>query len=135
VFDALENEGFDGLTPAQRVYFSVFIYDAEVRNGGHSQYFVNPSGKFCQEAITGLETVGALKRQEILQKAVDLFGPTGPSLDDDERHEQLAGFSAKQDDKLEELDDRYYECEEDVEVMLQMFAIQQQSDFADSRRS
>ncbi|MGV2334578.1 MAG UNVERIFIED_CONTAM: DMP19 family protein [Planctomycetaceae bacterium] len=52
----------------------MLIYDAEVSNGGHSQYCLNSSGDHWKVALAGLKAVGAPSRAAILQATADLFG-------------------------------------------------------------
>jgi HEAT repeat protein len=129
VFDAVEKHGFDGLSQAQQYYYAVFVYDAEVNNGGHAQYFVNSSGAHWRAAIAGLKAVGAVERSKILGEATALFGARGPSEDDEARHKQLAGFSKRVDESLDALDKRYYSCDENVGVLLCLYAIEHKEDF------
>ncbi|MEX0717236.1 MAG: DUF4375 domain-containing protein [Planctomycetaceae bacterium] len=129
VFDALEKQGFDRLPPPQRHYYAVVIYDAEVNNGGHSQYFVNSSGDHWKSALEGLKGIGANARARILHDATALFGAGGPSTDKDFRHGQLASFSKQQDESLDNLDSRYYSCDENIEALLAQYAIENTEHF------
>jgi len=129
VFDALDNQGFDELLRPQRHYYAVFIYDAEVNNGGHSQYFVNSSGDHWKSALEGLKAIGANARAKILHEATSLFGAEGPSVDSDSRHRQLARFSKQQDKSLDELDSRYYSCDENIEALLAQYALKNKEHF------
>lgn len=69
VFDAEKRHGFNNLTTAQQHYLAVLMYDAEVNNGGHSQYCFNPTGNHWKLALAGLRTIGAPSRAAILQDA------------------------------------------------------------------
>ena len=129
VFALYEDRGYAGLTPPQQQYFAVLIYNGEVNNGGHSQFFVNSSGYFWKEALSGLHAIGAPQRAQILEEAVRLFGVTGPAQEDDTRHSQLARFSPEHDKVLDELDQRYYACTENVDVLLALYAIEHRDDF------
>ena len=133
VFERLEAHGFDGLTDPQQKYFAVAIYDGEVNNGGHTQYVFNSSGDLCETALSGLRAIGASKRAEMLSEALELFGRKGASNDTGERHEQLAAFSGRQDTKLDALNSRYYECEENIEVLLTNYAVEHKEDFSERK--
>lgn len=128
-FDALDRMGFDALPAPQKYYCAIFIYDAEVRNGGHAQYFVNSSGGNWEVAIGGLVAIGATAKAGILREATSLFGSDGPSEDNDERHRQLAGLSQQQDETLETLDRKYYACEENIEALLAQYALSHREHF------
>ncbi|MDA1229767.1 MAG: DUF4375 domain-containing protein [Planctomycetota bacterium] len=129
VYKAHEILGFDGLSPPLKDYYAVSMYDAEVNNGGHAQYFVNSSGDRWNEAIEGLNAIGAIRRAKILHEATALFGSDRPSRDEKRRHRQLAGFSAQQDKSLDELDRRSGVSEENIEVMLAQYAIEHAEHF------
>lgn len=130
VFTLLDERGWDNLTKPQQHYYAVLIYNGEVNNGGHSQYFVNSSGDFHGTALEGLSAVGAKKRAAILADAVQLFGKTSPSIDSDKRHEQLARFSRGQDMQLDGLNSRYYDCDENVDVLLSSYALKNKEHFS-----
>lgn len=129
VFDAVDNLGFDHLTLPQKHYFAVTIYDGEVNNGGHSQYFVNSSGDHWRLALEGLRAIGAGARAEILHDASALFGATGPSVDNDPRHRQLAGFTEHEDKLIDKLDSRYYSCDENIHSLLDQYALKNKEHF------
>ena len=129
VFDAVSKQGFEECLPPQQHYYAVLVYDGEVNNGGHAQYFVNSSGDRWKSAIEGLKAIGATERAKILLEAVTLFGPSGPSVENDPRSRQLARFSRQQDKALDELDRRYYACNENVEVSLAQYALEHKEHF------
>lgn len=129
VFDALEKRGFEGLSKPQQHYFAAFIYDVEVNNGGHSQYFVNSSGDAWERALEGLELIGAADGAAILRDATQIFGADGPSVDRERRHQELAGFSSRQDQLLEEMDSRYYACDDAVNALLALYALRNREHF------
>jgi HEAT repeat protein len=129
VFTLHEERGYAGLTTPQQQYFAVLIYNGEVNNGGHSQFFVNSSGYYWKEALSGLRAIGAPERAQILEEAVRLFGVAGPAREDDTRHSQLAQFSPEQDKVLDDLDQRYYACTENVDVLLTLYATEHRDDF------
>ena len=129
VFDAADEKGYDALNEAQKFYLTATIYDGEVRNGGHAQYFVNSSGDLWKTALEALETIGATQRAGILREATRLFGAEGPSPDNEARHMQLADFSKEQDGSLDQLDKRYYACTEDLHVLLSLYAIDHRTSF------
>ena len=130
VFEAIESQGFEQLSLPQQHYYAVFIYDAEVNNGGHSQYFVNSSGQHWKSALEGLKAIGAAARAEILHKATLLFGAAGPSVHNDSRHRQLASFSTEQQTSLDELNSQYYACDENISALLDQYTIQNKEHFS-----
>lgn len=129
VFEQLDSHGWSGLTAPQKHYYAVFMYDSEVNNGGHSQYFVNSSGDNHSTALAGLRAIGAVKRAGILSQALQLFGGNGPSVDHERRHEELAAFSKHQDSELNSLDSQYYECDESINRLLSSYALANKTHF------
>lgn len=129
VFGVLKKQGFAQLSPPQKHYYAVFIYDAEVNNGGHSQYFVNSSGDHWKLALEGLKAMGACSRAKILHDAASLFGADGPSEKNASRHRQLAAFSEQRDKQLDNLDSQYYSCDENIEALLAQYALKNKEHF------
>lgn len=123
VLTRLEAAGnLDRLTAPQRAYFVAWVLDAEVRNGGFAQYFVNSSGGTAGDAVAAFEAIGAAGHAAVVRRAAALFGPAGPAADRDERHEQLAGLSGEQDAEMARLDTEYYEVADDVAARLLTYA-------------
>ncbi len=52
--------------------YTTFYLEAEVYNGGISQYFSNPTGLFTREAIEGLKMVEAYKLAQVIGEAVKI---------------------------------------------------------------
>lgn len=133
IFEQLDASGWDGLTAPQKNYCAALVYNGEVNNGGHSQYFVNSSGDNHATALAGLRAIGATKRAEILSQALQLFGGSGPSVDNGTRHQQLASFTKSQDSKLDSLDSHYYKCDEKIDVLLSSYAVANKEHFSQVR--
>lgn len=112
-----ESGGIQALSINQRYYVAVFELDGEVNNGGLSQYFVNSSGDHWRDALAGLEAMGFKERTAILREAVGAFGTTtGPSANRDQRQDQLAKLERRNEHVFDDLDNRYFDCKEMVEV-------------------
>lgn len=128
-FGAFDKHGFDQLTRPQQLYFAVSIYDSEVNNGGHAQYFVSSSGDHWRSALEGMTEIGAVARAGILHETVSLFGSAGPSVENEPRHREIARFSRRQNKLLGELDNKYYACDEHVDALLAQYALRNQEHF------
>jgi Domain of unknown function (DUF4375) len=72
-FVDLISEQPQNLDPEQRPVHFVLIYDAEVQNGGHLQYFFNYRNEHLEETLSALTLVGAACQREILKEAATLF--------------------------------------------------------------
>ena len=53
-----------------RHFYTAWLLEAEVMNGGLEQYFWNPSGKFAVEAAEALQTLGLIDLAEIFKAAI-----------------------------------------------------------------
>jgi hypothetical protein len=110
-----------GLPIKQRNTYLLIILENQVYNGGFHQYFVNGYGQFAQEAITALVEVGANKKSLLLQDAFDMVRTND---DTDFKLELLAkkiNILFVKDDlfvPFDVLDNKYYECEEDINELL-----------------
>jgi HEAT repeat protein len=122
---------FDGLSVPQQHYMAVYLCNAEVNNGGFSVYFVNSSAESWPEALAGYRAIGAVERERLLRKAVELFGPQGPALDKGQRDEQRATWPPEHRQKLDALDTEYYKCKENVKALLARYAAAHHSHFHD----
>ncbi len=116
-------EGTAALAQPQRNYLAVMVLDAEVRNGGFSQYFFNSSGDDWKTALSGLETMGSKERLAILKKTLAKFNKSSPSENRNQRMEQLAKIESGKDSVFNELNTRYYECEENLEVLMMHYVL------------
>lgn len=106
----------------QITYLTV-ILENQVLNGGFHQYFVNSYGQFAKETIEALIEIGAFKKSNLLEKALNIVQD---DIGDVEFRNKLINRSLNKlfvDDDLfkplEELDDVYYDIEdEDVSDLL-----------------
>jgi Domain of unknown function (DUF4375)/HEAT repeats len=130
VFEAVDSDGFDALSAPQKHYFAVLMYDGQVNNGGHSQYFFNSPGAHWKNALEGLAAIGAIDRAKILNEAQAVFGTAGPSTDNVTRRDELAALSSKDDETLDALDSRYYACKESIETLLAKYVIKHKDHFS-----
>ncbi len=117
-------DGFEALTHEQQLYFAVFMYDAEVCNGGHSQYLFNSSGDDWKLALDGLNEMGFQERTLIFKQALSYFGKAGPSSNREQRMVQLASVFDKHEEEYNALDTSYYRLKnEPVEVFLKRYVL------------
>jgi HEAT repeat protein len=119
VGERYEKDGVAGLAEPQLHYLTLWLLDAEVRNGGFAQYFFNSSGDLAEYAVAAAAAVGAPDAAQIIGEAVALFGEDGPESDRDERHAQLARID---EDDLERLTEAYYSSDDDLRVLLPLYA-------------
>lgn len=126
VMDRYERAGPGGLSEPQLDYLTLWWLDADVRNGGFTQYFFNSTGNLAGHAATAAEAAGAFEAARIIRKAVALFGRAGPAADRDERMEQLSTIESA---TLAELDTEYYVCSDDLRELLPLYAARHPAEF------
>lgn len=96
-------DNIDALSNPERVFYITQQCEAEVNNGGFSQYIFNSSGNFSRELV-----------QAFSKKALDAFGRELPS-DRNKRQEVLEELNSDEIDRtLEECDDAFFEYEDDL---------------------
>lgn len=106
-----------------QVTYLTVVLENQVLNGGLHQYFVNAYGQFAKETIDALIEIGAFKKSNLLDKALNIVQG---KLDDQKFRHELSNKTLKKlfidddlFDPLEELDNIYYELEdEDITILL-----------------
>lgn len=58
------------LSPGLRMVYTTWGVEAEVNNGGFSQYFENSTGQFADEALAGYRRLGATPFASLLERAM-----------------------------------------------------------------
>jgi len=108
-----------------KVTYLVTILHNEVFNGGFHQYFVNGYGQFAAQTIPVLIEIGALRKAELLKKALSLVNRDNAT--DIIFRKRLLNRSIRTlfdddtlFDPLDQLDKEYYQCEEVEEVEVQL---------------
>ncbi|PAY19142.1 hypothetical protein CKO51_12300 [Rhodopirellula sp. SM50] len=124
-----ESGGWESLNREQQMYLAVFWLDAEVNNGGHSQYFFNSAGANWQLALDGLEAMGFKQRLEIFEGVLKLFGDQKPFRDRGKRQDQLASVYTQHEGAFDKFDSQYYKAKESVEVFSTRFVIENADKF------
>ncbi len=97
------------LTPGQQGFWSTWILEGEVNNGGFNQFYFNSSGQYAEMAVIGFKTIGAEKYAKLTARANKIYS---------ENKERLAEFDdgtlesfseSYKDNPLNKLDDEFYE--------------------------
>lgn len=104
----------DKLTEQQKQFYYNQCLEREINNGGFSQYFFNSSGDFANNTIQSLLIIGANKTADILQNAIDQFPNGNVPEDRIERQEILEQIQEKADLVWEELDQKFFTYEDDL---------------------
>lgn len=73
--DLVHKDGFEVLSPEQRVVYCAFLFDMEVCNGGLMQFFANSSGDHVEDTLEALAVLGHDEAHTAMQAAIRLVGP------------------------------------------------------------
>jgi hypothetical protein len=134
VVDVYDRRGFDAMTQPQQFCFAVELYEDEVDNGGHHQYFYNDDSDLYKVAIEGLHAIGATPQAAILSDASRAFAPEQPAATEELRRHQMEEFGPVQDGIFKTADQRFYQLEdvpgERLDTLMTLYALKHQSDFA-----
>jgi hypothetical protein len=99
----------------QQVVYTVILLQWQVENGGFHQYFLNSYGQFAYLTIKNLKSIGASQRANLLDTATHLVNEEYLIEDDfrqrifNREFSKIVDFDDILFDKLNELDDQYYD--------------------------
>jgi len=115
------------LTPfslPQRYVFAIEWYRCEVFNGGHDQFYSNSTGIVWEDAMKGLDVIGAVQYAGIIKESAKRMGGK-PSKNREERWKQMDSSNANFDD----LDDLFYDNEAKLNELLGTYVQENAKDF------
>jgi HEAT repeat protein len=108
VLERKEQVGFERLSKPQQVVCCCYVFDAEVCNGGITQFFGNTSGDLTAETLEALKTIGHKEAVNALQTAMRLLGPLSRERDRDLRLEAFQNRFDELQAAFRPLEDEYY---------------------------
>jgi len=122
----LGKSDYRDLSEIQRAAQLVYNYESEVQNGGHSLYFQTLPIERVRDAIAALRLLGADCQASVLARAGARFDstPRVTTESDDEYVER-----AVDDEFILLLDRDFYECQPDLQQVLETFLAQNQPEF------
>lgn len=103
---------------------------AGIASDGVDQYIDTDMGNFWPLDLGALDRMGATMKAEIFRRLCAVFGPDGPSVDLDERLEQVVALGDTLDDAKRAFDDAWYECPELLEAKRRVYAIDHREELA-----
>ena len=92
----------------QKVFTAIWEVEAEVNNGGFSQYFLNDSAESASFVVNALTTIGAHKTADICSRAIVTAFPGGLPQTVEAIRSIAADFSEDILGKLEPLDQEFF---------------------------
>src|SRR5215469_1184845 len=94
------------LTIDQRPAHFVFVYESEVQNGGHLQYFENNGSDHAANTIAALAQLGADCQRDLLEQANRMFSSRLRKNLSDAEHYAAAAL----EDEFGIFDAKFHEC-------------------------
>ncbi len=119
---------FDAQSIPQKVFSTIWALEAEVNNGGFSQYFLN-SAESVHFTTTALEMIGAYDAADICATAISVAFPEGLTQDEDETCRVVQRFSAKVGASLESCDQEFFTYPNDLTELLFSYVSKHPSEF------
>lgn len=119
----------DKLTEPQKYFYYNQVLEREINNGGFNQYFINSSGDFAHETLLSLRAIGANTTADILQTAIDQFPDKKVPADRDERIIIVESIEEIANQVWEELDQKYFEYQDDLNSLNLKYVLQHKTDF------
>jgi hypothetical protein len=97
------------LTKGQQAFFSTWILEGEINNGGFNQFYFNSSGQYAEMAEIGLKTIGADKFSELTSKANKIYIENKERLEEFDDGTMESFSESYKDNPLNDLDTEFYE--------------------------
>ena len=123
--DLLVTSDYEDLSQTQRVAYLAFLYDSEVQNGGHLQYFENRGTGRVEESIGALDRLGAPCQRDVLREASARHGSRTRRTIRSVREYVGTALEGEFDD----LDQAYYACRPDTATILETFLVANEPEF------
>jgi len=111
-------QAFAQQSAPQKVFSAIWDVEAEVNNGGFSQYFFNSSNESASFVVEALEIIGAPNTASICRKAIDAAFPAGLPGSAEAIRSVVENFSDEVLDKLEPLDKEFFAYPHDLTDLL-----------------
>ena len=113
---------------AQQIVYTIVLFHSQIENGGFHQYFFNSYGQFAFLTLKNLKLIGSEKRYNLLVKALEEVNRENleevkfRELVFTRKLDRVVDFEQKLFDYLNELDNKYYNIEnEEIEELLSKY--------------
>lgn len=116
------SEGYDKFTSDERIWFNVRCLIDAVDNGGLISFYYNDGADYLQETIEDLKKFNAQEVIALIEQVNGLFPNSMPSRNIDERNDIIGSWDDEDNDLntlLENVDDKFYALEEELELKLE----------------
>jgi hypothetical protein len=114
----LKDDSDADINEEELIVLAVEAMEREVNNGGYAQFFSNSSWRFTPYLVNSLNRIGSTQAKQLAEQAISALGVGELTNETDvtEYHDRIQEAVENDDvsEKLDEIDSRYYEMEEDV---------------------
>jgi hypothetical protein len=111
-------DNFSDQSAPQKIFSAIWAVEAEVNNGGFSQYFLNSSAETAGFVVEALETIGAPQTADICKRAIVAAFPSGLPSTTENIQSAAADFSDETLERLEPLDQDFFSYPHDLTDLL-----------------
>ena len=125
--DLLVEAEYDELSPLQQTAQLVFLYDGEIQNGGHLQYFENSRLLHASETVEAFRALGATAQAGILERAIARWKSKERTSIETAKEYVAEALEGEFDD----LDTEYYDCVPDTNAHLEKLLASRQDEFVE----
>jgi hypothetical protein len=122
-------DNFDNESFPHKVFCAVWWLEAEVNNGGFSQYFLNSSNESAKFVCEALRTIGASETAAICERAIAVAFPKGLPANPEDISAAAVDFPEATEANLEALDAEFFEYPCDLTELLYAFVMQHPKEF------
>jgi len=116
--DKQERQIVAKLGPGIQALYITWWLEAEVNNGGFSQYYWNSAGQFADAAPAAFDYFGARQHAALMREANTIRGVESAAMQKFKVQGSIGAFSASyEESKLDPLDTRYYKLTENLSAL------------------
>ena len=115
----------------QKVFSAIWDIEAEVNNGGFSQYFGNNSAETSPFVIEALRTIGAPGTAAICERAIIAAFPSGLPVSVEAIHAAASDFSDEVLEQLDDLDQEFFSYPHDLTDLLFNYVSEHSEEFGE----
>lgn len=111
-----EFENLSKLSKGQQAFWSTWVLEGEVNNGGFNQFYFNSSGQFSKMAEIGFKTIGAQKYVELTSRANKTYAENKERLAEFDDGTMESFSASYKDNPLNDLDTEFYKLYESEKI-------------------
>ena len=97
------------LSKGQQAFWSTWVLEGEVNNGGYNQFYFNPSGQYSKMAEIGFKTIGAEKYSDLTIRANKIYAENKDRLAEFDDGTMESFSESYKDNPLNDLDTEFYQ--------------------------